>query len=360
MRRPSRHSSLPCRRTCKRPILPEEYGKHERKSHDAARAWQAELRKGGWAGISWPKTFGGRGASPIQTAIFAEEQARFTVSNGPLMVSINMVGPTLMAHGTEQQQLDHLEKIISGQEIWCQLYSEPGAGSDLASLRTRAVLDGDEYVVNGQKVWNSSARAADWAILLARTDLDVPKHRGITYFIVDMRTPGIDVRPLRQASGAYHFNEVFLTDVRIPVANVLGEPGEGWNVARTTLANERAMIGGGGSRGQVPALIELARKNGKSADPVVRQGIAEVVTRNADPALPRAAHPYRAVQGRAAGARSVGDEAHRRPVHDRRRGSGPRDRRHRRHARRPGCAVRRRVAVRAQQRLGRQDRRRHR
>ena len=259
---------------------PEEYGKHERKSHDAARAWQAELHKGGWAGISWPKKFGGRGASPIQTAIFAEEQARFTVSNGPLMVSINMVGPTLMAHGTEQQQLDHLEKIISGREIWCQLYSEPGAGSDLASLRTRAVLDGDEYVVNGQKVWNSSARAADWAILLARTDLDVPKHRGITYFIVDMRTPGIDVRPLRQASGAYHFNEVFLTDVRIPVANVLGEPGEGWNVARTTLANERAMIGGAGSRGQVPSLIELARKNGKSADPVVRQGIADVVTRN--------------------------------------------------------------------------------
>ncbi len=259
---------------------PEEYGRHERQNHDAARAWQAELHKGGWAGISWPKKYGGRGASPIQTAIFAEEQARFTVSNGPLMVSINMVGPTLMAHGTEQQQADHLEKIISGREIWCQLYSEPGAGSDLASLRTRAVLDGDEWVVNGQKVWNSSARAADWAILLARTDADVPKHRGITYFIVDMRTPGIDVRPLRQASGAYHFNEVFLTDVRIPVANVLGEVGDGWNVARTTLANERAMIGGGGSRGQVPALIELARKNGLAGDPVVRQGIADVVTRN--------------------------------------------------------------------------------
>jgi alkylation response protein AidB-like acyl-CoA dehydrogenase len=260
---------------------PQAYGKIERASHDAARDWQAELHRGGWAGISWPKKFGGRGGSPIQTAIFAEEQARFAVSNGPLMVSINMVGPTLMAHGTEQQQADHLEKIISGQEIWCQLYSEPGAGSDLASLRTRAVLDGDEWVVNGQKVWNSSARAADWAILLARTDADVPKHRGITYFIVDMRTPGIDVRPLRQASGAYHFNEVFLDEVRIPQENVLGDVGDGWNVARTTLANERAMIGGGGSRGQIPALIELARKNGCSGDPVIRQGIADVVTREA-------------------------------------------------------------------------------
>ena len=195
----------------------EDYAAVERESHEAAREWQAELRRGGWAGISWPKAFGGRGGTPMQTAIFAEEQARFTVSNGPLMVSINMVGPTLMAHGTPEQQAAHLDKIISGQEVWCQLYSEPGAGSDLASLRTRAVRDGDEYVINGQKVWNSSARAADWGILLARTDADVPKHQGITYFLVDMRTPGIDVRPLRQASGAYHFNEVFLEDVRIPV-----------------------------------------------------------------------------------------------------------------------------------------------
>ncbi len=257
---------------------PAEYAESERASHEAARAWQRELHAGGWAGISWPKAFGGRGGSPIQTAIFTEEQARFTVSNGPLMVSINMVGPTLMAHGTDEQRAEHLEKIISGHEVWCQLYSEPGAGSDLASLRTRAVRDGDEWVVNGQKVWNSSARAADWAILLARTDTDVPKHQGITYFIVDMRTPGIDVRPLRQASGAYHFNEVFLDDVRIPHSNVVGEVGDGWRIARTTLANERAMIGGGGSRGQVPALIELARKTGRNNDPLVRQAIAKVVT----------------------------------------------------------------------------------
>ena len=260
---------------------PEEYAKAERESHDAALEWQGELYKGGWAGISWPKQFGGRGGTPMQTAIFAEEQARFTVSNGPLMVSINMVGPTLMAHGTAEQQAAHLEKIISGQAVWCQLYSEPGAGSDLASLRTRAVLDGDEYVINGQKVWNSSARAADWGILLARTDVDVPKHQGITYFLVDMRTPGVDVRPLRQASGAYHFNEVFLDDVRIPVSNVVGEVNDGWRVARTTLANERAMIGGGGSRGQLPALIELARKYGKNDDPLTRQAIARVFTSEA-------------------------------------------------------------------------------
>ncbi len=254
----------------------EEYAELERASHDAARAWQRELVAGGWAGISWPKQFGGRGGTPLQEAIFAEEQAKFAVSNSPLSVSIKMVGPTLMAHGSDEQRAEHLHKIISGKEIWCQLYSEPGAGSDLASLRTRAVRDGDEWVVNGQKVWNSSARAADWAILLARTDIDVPKHQGITYFIVDMRTPGIDVRPLRQASGAYHFNEVFLEDVRIPHANVVGDVGDGWRVARTTLANERAMIGGGSDRRQVDRLIELARSYGKGDDPVTRQAIARV------------------------------------------------------------------------------------
>jgi alkylation response protein AidB-like acyl-CoA dehydrogenase len=256
----------------------DEFAKIEHASHAAAREWQKELFEGGWAGISWPESFGGRGATPMQTAIFAEEQARFAVSNGPLMVSINMVGPTLMAHGTKEQQDEHLHRIISGEEVWCQLYSEPGAGSDLASLRTRAVLDGDEYVVNGQKVWNSSAGAADWGILLARTDIDVPKHQGITYFLVDMRTPGIDVRPLRQASGAYHFNEVFLDDVRIPVGNVVGGAGDGWRVARTTLANERAMIGGGGSRGRLPALIDLARAHGKNNDLLVRQALAKIVT----------------------------------------------------------------------------------
>jgi alkylation response protein AidB-like acyl-CoA dehydrogenase len=256
----------------------EDYARVEKDAHDAARAWQKELFEGGWAGISWPKEFGGRGATPMQNAIFAEEQAKFAATNGPLMVSINMVGPTLMAHGTKEQQEQHLPKIISGQEVWCQLYSEPGAGSDLASLRTRAVRDGDEWVVNGQKVWNSSARAADWGILLARTDLDVPKHQGITYFLVDMRTQGIDVRPLRQASGGYHFNEVFLDDVRIPDANVCGDVGDGWRVARTTLANERAMIGGGGSRGQLPRLIELAQQYGKADDPLTRQALAKVVT----------------------------------------------------------------------------------
>ncbi len=259
----------------------EQYVAFEKLNHDAARAWQRELFEGGWAGISWPKAFGGRGGTPLQEAVFAEEQSKFGVTNSALQVSIKMVGPTLMYHGTQAQQEEHLHRIISGQEVWCQLYSEPGAGSDLASLRTRAVLDGDEWVVNGQKVWNSSATAADWGILLARTDVDVPKHRGITYFIVDMRTPGVDVRPLRQASGAYHFNEVFLDDVRIPAANVVGDLGDGWNVARTTLANERAMIGGNTSRSALTGVIDIARRFGRSDDPVVRQKIAEVATREA-------------------------------------------------------------------------------
>ncbi len=260
---------------------PEEFAAYEKANHDAARDWQRELFKGGWAGISWPKEFGGRGGTPLQEAIFAEEQAKFSVSNGPLMVSIKMVGPTLMFHGTEEQRAEHLHKIISGEEVWCQLYSEPGAGSDLASLRTRAERDGDEWVVNGQKVWNSSARAADYGILLTRSDLDAPKHRGITYFIVDMKTPGIDVRPLRQASGGYHFNEVFLDDVRIPDTNVVGDVGDGWNVARTTLANERAMIGGFGGRGALERLLELARQCGRNDDPVVRQQIAKVASSEA-------------------------------------------------------------------------------
>lgn len=261
---------------------PEQFAAYEKSDVAAACAWQRELFAGGWAGISWPKQFGGRrGGTPLQEAIFAEEQAKYSVSNLPLMISLQMVGPTLMAHGTDEQREIHLHRILSGQEVWCQLYSEPSAGSDLASLRTRAVRDGDDWIVNGQKVWNSTARAADWAILLARTDPDVPKHRGITYFIVDMRTPGIDVRPLRQASGAYHFNEVFLDDVRIPHINILGEPGDGWNVARTTLANERAMIGGRGGGNILEDLVSLARKFGKSDDPVVRQAIARVATSDA-------------------------------------------------------------------------------
>jgi alkylation response protein AidB-like acyl-CoA dehydrogenase len=168
--------------------------------------------------------------------------------------------------------------MLRGDEIWCQLFSEPGAGSDLAGLRTRAERDGDEWVVNGQKVWTSGAHYSDWGLLLARTDLDVPKHKGITAFVLDMHTPGIDVRPLRQITGAAHFNEVFLTDVRVPETCRLGAAGEGWRVANTMLSNERALIGGGGRVG-FRDIVELARSSGTNADPRVRQELARSYTR---------------------------------------------------------------------------------
>ncbi|HET7653219.1 MAG TPA: acyl-CoA dehydrogenase family protein [Acidimicrobiales bacterium] len=239
------------------------------------REWQRTLYDGGWAGVTWPKEYGGRGGTPIQGAIFNQEQAKFDVSTGAFAVGIGMVGPTLIAHGTDAQKQRYLDPMLRGDEIWCQLFSEPGAGSDLAGLQTKAIRDGGEWVVNGQKVWNSGAHYSDWGILLARTSADKPKHDGITYFVVDMRTPGIDVRPLTQINGAAHFNEVFLTDVRIPVENVIGEIDGGWGVARTTLANERTLIGGISSIGTAD-IARLARECGRTADPVIRQGIADV------------------------------------------------------------------------------------
>jgi alkylation response protein AidB-like acyl-CoA dehydrogenase len=189
-----------------------------------------------------------------------------------------MVGPTLLAWGTDDQKADHLRATLRGDEVWCQLFSEPGAGSDLAGLRTRAEPDGDTWVVNGQKVWTSLAHHSDWAILLARTDPDVPKHRGITFFLVAMDTPGIDVRPLRQIDGVAHFNEVFLTDVRIPSAQVVGAVHGGWQVAHTTLQSERALIGGGAGV-RFEDLRDLARATGRSTDPVLRQELARTYTR---------------------------------------------------------------------------------
>ena len=189
---------------------------------DAGRAWQRELFDGGWAGIAWPAEYGGRGATPAQASIFAAEQARFGVSAGFVASTVGMVGPVLLSAGTEAQRLRYLRPLLRADEVWCQLFSEPGAGSDLANLATRAERDGNEYVVNGQKVWTSNAHLSDFAVLLARTNPDAPKHRGITFLLVDLHTPGIEVRPLRQITGAAHFNEVFLTDVRVPVENVVG------------------------------------------------------------------------------------------------------------------------------------------
>ena len=248
-------------------------------SVESARRWQRHLAEHGWAGITWPTAFGGRGGTPIEATIFAEEMNRYAVSNGSFSVAAGMVGPTLIAHGTPDQRERHLGPILRGEDIWCQLFSEPGSGSDLASLATRAVRDGEEWVVNGQKVWTSLGQHSQWGILLARTDPDAPKHRGITYFLVDMSTPGIEVRPLRQITGAEHFNEVFLSDVRIPAANVVGEVGEGWRIAQTTLSNERALIGGGSGAWSVEQLIALAQANGSTTDPTLRDELAAAVTR---------------------------------------------------------------------------------
>jgi len=239
------------------------------------RAWQRRLFDGGWAGITWPVAFGGRGGDFVQAMIFRQEESRFDVTVGLFAVAIGMAGPTLIGFGTDPQRARYLPPMLRGDEIWCQLFSEPGAGSDLAGLSTRAERDGDQWVVNGQKVWSSGAHHADLGILLARTDPDAPKHRGITFFILDMRTPGIEVRPLRQMTGGATFNEVFFTDVRVPTANVVGEENGGWRATMTTLANERNLSGGMSS---FPQILELARRCGATTDPGIRQRLARCYT----------------------------------------------------------------------------------
>jgi alkylation response protein AidB-like acyl-CoA dehydrogenase len=253
---------------------PEADAEHVRRCKE----WQRTLSEGGWAGINVPREYGGRGGTSKQARIFAQEQARFDVDTGVFAVGMGMVVPTLLAHGTDEQKARYVSALLRGDEVWCQLFSEPSAGSDLAGLRTRAARDGDVWIVNGQKVWNSGAHHSDMGILLARTDVDVPKHRGITYFLVAMHTPGIEVRPLRQINGVAHFNEVFLTDVHIPAGNVVGETNGGWGVAQTTLANERTLIGSGTGIG-FGDFKRLTREHGRSLDPVIRQQLADAFIR---------------------------------------------------------------------------------
>ncbi|WCO66126.1 acyl-CoA dehydrogenase family protein [Iamia majanohamensis] len=246
---------------------------------ERARPWQALLAEEGWAGITWPTEYGGRGGTPAQAAIFTEEAAHRGLPTGSFAVGVGMAGPTIIAHGTDTQKQRYLSPMLRGDEVWCQLFSEPGAGSDLAGLSTRAVRDGDEWVVEGQKVWTSGAHYSDHGILLARTDLDAPKHRGITYFLIDMHQPGIEIRPLRQITGASHFSEVFLTQARVPHDAVLGEVGGGWGVAMTTLANERTFMGGHSSGPGLDDLLALGRTTGAAADPRFRQGLAAAYSR---------------------------------------------------------------------------------
>lgn len=245
--------------------------------------WQRKLYDGGWAGISWPKEYGGRGATLIEQSIFQAELAR---ANAPQLIGtigLSLVGPTIIAMGTEQQKSRYLSKILSGEEIWCQGFSEPNAGSDLAALGTKAVRDGEEFIINGQKIWTSFAQMADWCLLLVRTDTEVPKHKGITCLLADMHSEGVSVRPLRQMSGDSGFNEVFFSNVRVPVAQVLGEINKGWTTGITALMNERANLGAGIQvvfKRNLEALIARSRtveRNGRPAseDPLVRQKLAQ-------------------------------------------------------------------------------------
>ncbi len=245
--------------------------------------WQRKLYDGGWAGISWPKEYGGRGATLMEQSIFQAELAR---ANAPQLIGtigLSLVGPTIIAMGTEAQKARYLAKILSGEEIWCQGFSEPNAGSDLAALGTKAARAGDVFLVNGQKIWTSFAQMADWCLLLVRTDSAAPKHRGITCLLTDMHSEGISVRPLRQMSGDSGFNEVFFSNVRVPAAQILGEVNKGWTTGITALMNERANLGAGIQvvfKRNLEALIERARtieRNGRPAseDPLVRQKLAQ-------------------------------------------------------------------------------------
>jgi alkylation response protein AidB-like acyl-CoA dehydrogenase len=245
---------------------------------DQARSWQRRLAEGGWGVPSWPEEYGGRGLGPVEQMIWQQETARVGANFTLNLVGFGMAGPTIIAHGTDEQKARFLPPMLRGDEVWCQLFSEPGAGSDLASVTTRAVGDGDEWVVTGQKIWSSAAHFADWGILLARFDFDLPKHDGLVYLLVDMHADGVEVRPLKEMDGSAHFNEVFLNDVRVPDANRLGEPGQGWQVARTTLMNERTNLGASTVGFSFPfdRLVAIARDRGQEGTPLVRQDLASV------------------------------------------------------------------------------------
>ncbi len=226
-----------------------------------SKLWQKRKYDAGWACIRWPTEYGGRGATAIESVIWNQEEAKFGPLPGAVFsIGQGMAAPTLMAWATEEQKLRYLPKLASGEDIWCQLFSEPAGGSDLAALRTRAERDGDDWVINGQKIWTSGAHYSDYGILVVRTDPNVPKHKGLSYFFLSMQSPGIEIKPIKQLSGDSNFNEVYFTDVRIPDSQRLGAVGQGWQVSITTLMNERLAIGtGGGGGGDFHALLKLAR-----------------------------------------------------------------------------------------------------
>ncbi|MDQ6834223.1 MAG: acyl-CoA dehydrogenase family protein [Chloroflexota bacterium] len=264
--------------------LEEHIPKKRPETLDERRVWHRTLYEAGYLGMGWPKEYGGQEARPMEQAIVGEELARANAPASLNGLGIGIVAPTLIHHGTEHQKRDHVSKILTAEELWCQLYSEPNSGSDLASLQCRADRDGDEFVINGQKIWTSGAINADWGILLARTDRSAPKHQGISCIMIDMHQPGVEVRPLKQISGSSQFCEVFFTNVRVNADNLVGEMNAGWRIAQTTLSYER----GGNVLSRVVRLQEMydrmievcrsLKRNGKPAieDPNVRQKLGEI------------------------------------------------------------------------------------
>jgi len=242
------------------------------------REWQRRVHEAGYAGVSWPVEYGGRGLSLIESMIVNEEMARAKAPDLVNVIGLNMAGPTIIHHGTPEQKSKHLRNILDATDIWCQGFSEPNSGSDLASLQTRAVPDGDDFVVNGQKVWTTLGHVAKWCILLTRTGSADEKHAGLTYLIVDMQSPGVEVKPLVQLTGDAEFNEIYFTDVRVPRSNLLGGVGEGWRVAMTTLMHERATLGVAlqvRSRIAFDDLVTLVRAGG-DGNPLLRQKLAQL------------------------------------------------------------------------------------
>jgi alkylation response protein AidB-like acyl-CoA dehydrogenase len=266
----------------------DEHGRSEgsRDRFDFLRAWQKKMYEAGWVGIHWPKVYGGRGATLVEQTLFIEEMAR---ANAPPLINVlglSLLGPTLIAYGDEAQKQRYLANIMSADEIWCQGYSEPNAGSDLAALRTEAVRDGDSFVVNGQKTWTSFGHYADWCFAVVRTNPEAARHKGLTYILIDMHSPGVSVRPLKQMTGDAEFNEVSFRDVRVPVENVVGEINGGWNIAIATLMFERGTLGASLQitfKRQIERLMALSKqltRDGRPAseDPVIRQKLSQIYT----------------------------------------------------------------------------------
>ncbi|HTR93998.1 MAG TPA: acyl-CoA dehydrogenase family protein [Trebonia sp.] len=261
----------------------DEAGEAGRADIAAQQAFQAKLYDAGFAGITWPKEYGGQGLTGAEQLVFGQEARNYALPVGVFFIGLGMPGPTILELGTEEQKKRYLPKMLRGEEIWCQLFSEPAAGSDVASLTTSAVRDGDEWVLNGQKVWTSGAQYSDYGAVIARTDPTVPKHNGITMFIVDMHSPGVTVRPLKVATGATPFNEVYFDQVRLPADSVIGEVNDGWRAAVVMLRNERVNIGTMGAPRTSPlsyhSLSSLAAKHGDAADAGLSRKLAELYVR---------------------------------------------------------------------------------